>query len=85
MRITGGTIRGRRVVCPPGVIRPAMDRMRESMFSILGPLDGFSFLDLFTGSGLVGLEAWSRGARPVVLVEKDCCRLFALVFLPYYW
>ena len=71
MRITGGTIRGRRVVCPPGVIRPAMDRMRESMFSILGPLDGFSFLDLFTGSGLVGLEAWSRGARPVVLVEKD--------------
>lgn len=45
--------------------------MRESIFSILGDLHGLSFLDLFSGSGLVGLEAWSRGARPVVLVEKD--------------
>lgn len=71
MRISGGTLRGRTVDCPPGVIRPAMDRMRESIFSILGPLEGLSFLDLFSGSGLVGLEAYSRGARPVVLVEKD--------------
>jgi 16S rRNA (guanine966-N2)-methyltransferase len=71
MRISGGELRGRRVICPPGVIRPAMDRMRESMFSILGSLGGLSFLDLFSGSGLVGLEAWSRGARPVVLVERD--------------
>lgn len=71
MRITGGTLRGRTVYCPPGIIRPAMDRMRESVFSILGSLDGASFLDLFSGSGLVGLEAWSRGANPVVLVEKD--------------
>ena len=58
-------------MCPPGIIRPAMDRMRESMFAVLGPLERESFLDLFSGSGLVGLEAWSRGARPVVLVEKD--------------
>ncbi|TVR68033.1 MAG: 16S rRNA (guanine(966)-N(2))-methyltransferase RsmD [Spirochaetaceae bacterium] len=71
MRISGGTLRGRTVHCPPGVIRPAMDRMRESFFSILGPLEGRSFLDLFSGSGLVGLEAYSRGARPVVLVERD--------------
>ncbi|WP_026294908.1 16S rRNA (guanine(966)-N(2))-methyltransferase RsmD [Sediminispirochaeta bajacaliforniensis] len=71
MRITGGTYRGRRVRCPKGVIRPAMDRMRESMFSILGPLDGYSFLDIFSGSGLVGIEAASRGAEPVVLVEND--------------
>jgi 16S rRNA (guanine966-N2)-methyltransferase len=71
MRISGGELRGRRVVCPPGAIRPAMDRMRESMFSIIGSLEGLSFLDLFSGSGLVGLEAWSRGARPVVLVERD--------------
>jgi 16S rRNA (guanine(966)-N(2))-methyltransferase RsmD len=48
-----------------------MERMRESMFAILGPLEGLSFLDLFSGSGLVGLEAYSRGARPVVLVERD--------------
>jgi len=71
MRITGGKYRGRTVYCPPGVIRPAMDRMRTSLFSILGPLDGLSFLDLFSGSGLVGLEAASRGANPVDLVEKD--------------
>jgi 16S rRNA (guanine966-N2)-methyltransferase len=71
MRISGGSLRGRTIVCPPGVIRPAMDRMRESMFSILGSLEELSFLDLFSGSGLVGLEGWSRGARPVVLVERD--------------
>ncbi len=71
MRITGGKYRGRTVQCPPGEIRPAMDRMRTSLFSILGPLDELSFLDLFSGSGLVGIEAASRGAEPVDLVEKD--------------
>jgi 16S rRNA (guanine(966)-N(2))-methyltransferase RsmD len=71
MRITGGKYRGRIITCPPGVIRPAMDRMRESLFSILGDLDDYSFLDLFTGSGCVGIEAASRGANPVHLVEKD--------------
>lgn len=71
MRITGGKYRGRIVTCPPGVIRPAMDRMRESLFSILGNLDDYSFLDLFTGSGCVGIEAASRGAKPVHIVEKD--------------
>ncbi len=48
-----------------------MDRMRESLFSILGNLSGSSFLDLFSGSGLVAIEAASRGAGPVVLVEGD--------------
>ena len=71
MRITGGTLRGRTVTCPPGIIRPAMDRMRESFFSILGPLDGLSFLDLFSGSGCIALEAFSRGAYPIRVVEKD--------------
>jgi len=71
MRITGGRYRGRIVKCPPGVIRPAMDRMRESMFSILGNLDDLTFLDLFAGSGVVALEALSRGARKALLVEKD--------------
>lgn len=75
MRISGGALRGRAVQCPPGVIRPAMDRMRESLFAIIesnfGGLQGVSFLDLFSGSGLVGLEAYSRGASPVTLVEKD--------------
>lgn len=48
-----------------------MDRMRESLFARLGDLSRRSFLDLFSGSGLVAIEAYSRGATPVVLVEKD--------------
>ncbi len=71
MRVTGGIYRGRQIACPPGVIRPSMDRMRTSLFSILGDLSGCSFLDLFSGSGILGIEAASRGARPVVLVEMD--------------
>jgi len=71
MRITGGSLKGRTIQCPPGIIRPSMDRMRESLFSILSPLDGLSFLDLFTGSGVIALEAASRGADPVRAVEMD--------------
>ncbi|HAK46119.1 MAG TPA: 16S rRNA (guanine(966)-N(2))-methyltransferase RsmD [Spirochaeta sp.] len=71
MRITGGIYCGRTITCPKGIIRPAMDRMRESLFSILGSIEDLSFLDLFSGSGCVGIEAASRGAEPVVLVEKD--------------
>jgi 16S rRNA (guanine966-N2)-methyltransferase len=71
MRVTGGLYRGRTIQCPPGVIRPSMDRMRQSLFSILGNLEGASFLDLFSGTGVIGVEAASRGAAPVLLVEKD--------------
>lgn len=73
MRITGGKYCNRRVLIPEGdlEIRPAMDRMRESLFSILGPLDDMSFCDLFSGSGCVGLEAASRGAKLIHLVELD--------------
>ncbi len=71
MRITGGKYKGRNISCPPGTIRPAMDRMRESLFSALGPIEGLSFLDLFSGSGTIALEAASRGARRVHSVEKD--------------
>lgn len=77
MRITGGNLCGRKVEMPRGAleIRPAMDRMRESVFgvlvSMLGSLEGYSFLDLFSGSGIIGLEAASRGADPVTCVEKD--------------
>ena len=56
---------------PPGVIRPAMDRMRESVFAILGPQSGKRFLDLFCGSGIMSLEAVSRGASHATLVERD--------------
>lgn len=71
MRITGGKYKGRKVKVPPGIIRPAMDRMRESLFAILGDLSGYSFLDLYSGSGIVALEAASRGATKIVLVESD--------------
>ncbi len=71
MRITGGVLAGRHIEVPRGVIRPAMDRMRESVFAILGDLSGSSFLDLFSGSGSIALEAASRGATQVVAVEAD--------------
>lgn len=71
MRITGGKLKGRIIKCPEGIIRPAMDRMRESVFSILGDLSGKSWLDLFSGSGTIAIEAVSRGANHVELCEKD--------------
>jgi 16S rRNA (guanine(966)-N(2))-methyltransferase RsmD len=71
MRITGGTLKGRRIEVPRGIIRPAMDRMRESIFAVLGDLSGLSFLDIFSGSGIIALEAASRGAGPVEAVEMD--------------
>lgn len=71
MRITGGTLKGRIIKCPDGIIRPAMDRMRESVFAVLGDLTGKSWLDLFSGSGTIAIEAVSRGASRVDLCEKD--------------
>jgi 16S rRNA (guanine(966)-N(2))-methyltransferase RsmD len=73
MRIISGSLRGRRLHAPPGGgVRPTPDRVRESVFNILGQrLDEMTFLDLFAGSGAMGLEAVSRGARRVVLVEQD--------------
>ena len=71
MRITGGKLKGRVIKCPDGIIRPAMDRMRESVFAILGDLEGKSWLDLFSGSGTIAIEAVSRGSKEVQLCEKD--------------
>ena len=71
MRITGGLLAGRIIRVPQGEIRPAMDRLRESVFGSLGDLSSFSFLDLFTGSGIIALEAASRGAAYIEAVEQD--------------
>jgi len=71
MRITGGTLAGRQVAFPSGEIRPSMDRMRESVFACLGDLTGLSFLDIFTGSGIIAIEAASRGASVIEAVEQD--------------
>jgi 16S rRNA (guanine966-N2)-methyltransferase len=76
MRIIAGRFRGRRLLAPKDdAIRPTSDRAREALFDILEhgapPLRGASFLDLFCGTGAVGLEALSRGAAPVLLIESD--------------
>ena len=73
MRITGGEFRGRTVKTPSsGALRPTQDRVRESLFNILSPeMPNASFLDLFSGSGAVGIEALSRGAGQVVFVDVD--------------
>jgi 16S rRNA (guanine966-N2)-methyltransferase len=71
VRITGGTLLGRKVSVPAGIIRPSMDRMRESVFACLGDIAGLSFLDIFSGSGIIALEAASRGAALIEAVEQD--------------
>jgi 16S rRNA (guanine966-N2)-methyltransferase len=75
-RIIGGRAGGRRITAPRGVsTRPTTDRVREALFGAIeswcGSLAGLRFLDLYAGSGAVGLEAWSRGAGVVTLVEHD--------------
>jgi 16S rRNA (guanine966-N2)-methyltransferase len=73
MRITGGTLRGRTVRVPKGDrVRPTQNRVRQALFSSLGArICGSRFLDLFAGSGAVGIDAWSRGAAAVCWVESD--------------
>ena len=71
MRIIGGSLRGRDLGAVPKGVRPTSDRVRESLFSILGPLDGKRVLDLFSGTGALGLEAYSRGAASIVFVEQS--------------
>ncbi len=73
MRIIGGEAKGRRLKAPQGAgTRPTADRVRETIFNILGQrLSGERVLDLYAGSGALGLEALSRGAATAVLVERD--------------
>ena len=79
LRITGGSLQNKTISVPAGIIRPAMDRMRESIFAILGDLSGASFLDLFSGSGIIALEAASRGAEYLEAVEHDKLKFGALI------
>ncbi len=72
MRIVAGRFGGRRLVAPAGVrTRPTSDRVREAVFSALGAVDGMRVLDLFAGSGALGLEALSRGADEAVFVDSS--------------
>lgn len=73
VRIIGGEWRGRRIAVPPGMhVRPTADRNRETLFNWLAPLiEGAHCVDLFAGSGSLGIEALSRGAREVDFVESN--------------
>ncbi|MGZ8783252.1 MAG: 16S rRNA (guanine(966)-N(2))-methyltransferase RsmD [Gaiellaceae bacterium] len=77
MRVIAGTHRGARIAAPKGLAtRPTGDRVREAAFNLIGPVDGARVLDLFAGSGALGIEALSRGAASVTFVESDraACR-----------
>ena len=72
MRIIAGSLRSRTLDAPPGLAtRPTSDRLRETLFNVLAPrVVGAAFLDLYAGSGAVGIEALSRGVASVVFVER---------------
>jgi len=78
VRIIAGSHRGHRIVAPKGRdTRPTSDRVRENAFNLIGPVDDADVLDLFAGSGAMGLEALSRGAAHATFVEsdRDACRV----------
>ncbi|HNS38872.1 MAG TPA: RsmD family RNA methyltransferase, partial [Promineifilum sp.] len=70
-RVISGKAKGRRLKLVPGdTTRPIMDRVKESLFNILGDIQGTRWLDLYAGTGQVGIEALSRGAAAVVFIDK---------------
>lgn len=72
MRVVAGAFKGRPLHTPKGThTRPTADRVREALFSILGPVDGLRVLDLFAGSGALGIEALSRGAASASFVDSS--------------
>jgi 16S rRNA (guanine(966)-N(2))-methyltransferase RsmD len=78
VRIVAGSRKGHRIDAPKGVItRPTGDRVREAAFALIGPVEDAKVLDVFAGSGAMGLEALSRGAASAVFVERDseACRV----------
>ena len=79
MRVIAGELGGRRLAAPRGVAtRPTSERVREALFSMLGAMDGLRVLDLFAGSGALGIEALSRGAAHATFVERSAPALAAL-------
>jgi 16S rRNA (guanine966-N2)-methyltransferase len=72
MRVIAGSRKGHKLGAPPGLdTRPTSDRVRENIFNLVGPLDDARVLDLFAGSGALGIEALSRGAASAVFVDDD--------------
>ena len=87
MRIIAGEFRSRKLKSVPGLdVRPTPDRLREALFNVLAPrLPGSIFLDAYAGSGAVGLEALSRGAKRVVLIEKKQAALEVIRKISLLW
>jgi 16S rRNA (guanine966-N2)-methyltransferase len=72
MRVIAGSRKGHTIAAPRGLdTRPTSDRVRENVFNLVGPLDEATVLDLYAGSGAMGIEALSRGASRAVFVERD--------------
>lgn len=79
MRVVAGTLRGRVLRAPKGAgTRPTSDRVREALFSILASVEGAHVLDLFAGSGALGIEALSRGAESVTFVDSSSAAVAAV-------
>jgi 16S rRNA (guanine966-N2)-methyltransferase len=79
VRVVAGTFKGRRLAAPRGTrTRPTADRVREALFSMLGDVGEARVLDLYAGSGALGIEALSRGADSAVFVERDAQALAAI-------
>jgi 16S rRNA (guanine966-N2)-methyltransferase len=79
LRVVAGTFKGRRLTAPRGTRpRPTADRVREALFSMLGDVGGARVLDLYAGSGALGIEALSRGADSAVFVERDAQAVAAI-------
>jgi 16S rRNA (guanine966-N2)-methyltransferase len=79
MRVVAGSHRGRRLRAPAGAAtRPTADRVREALFSILGSVEGLAVLDLFAGSGALGIEALSRGAGRATFADSSAAAIKAL-------
>jgi len=78
LRVTGGKFRGRKIRAPKGLAtRPVLARVREALFNVLGNIEGFRMLDLYAGTGAIGIEALSRGAESVIFVDSGFrqCRI----------
>jgi 16S rRNA (guanine966-N2)-methyltransferase len=79
LRVIAGTAGGRKLVAPKGDARPTTDRVKEALFSSLGPrVAGATVLDLYAGSGALAIEALSRGASRAVLVDRDAAAAAAI-------
>ena len=78
MRVVAGQFKGHPLRSPRRSTRPTADRVREAVFSMLGPLDDLAVLDLYAGSGALGIEALSRGAERAAFVDSDAAAVRAI-------